>query len=171
MDRTKVKNYAPQARCDFIQAVADKAVIYGLSAEKNEPVVVKGNLAIVGSRAYPSSVAAKRKALEARIERNGFAQAMEALAYTWFNRFVAIRFMELHGYLDHGYRVLSNPDPAKSLPEILERAEHLSLPELNRDKVIELKLDGGREAELYELLLVAQCNALHSAMPFLFERI
>jgi hypothetical protein len=77
----------------------------------------------------------------------------------------------LHGYLEHGYRVLSNPDPARSTPEILDRAEHVELPDLNRDRVIELKLDGSKEAELYRMLLVAQCNALHSAMPFLFERI
>ena len=96
---------------------------------------------------------------------------MEALAYTWFNRLVAIRFMELHGYLDHGYRVLSHPDPAKPTPEILEHAEHVELPGLNRERVIDLKLDGTKEAELYRLLLIAQCNALHAAMPFLFERI
>src|SRR5436309_2318287 len=142
MDRTQVKNYAPRARRDFIEAVTDKAAVYGLSAEKIEPVAVKGNVAIIGSRAFPSSVGSKRKALEASIERNGFAQTMEALAYTWFNRFVAIRFMEMHGYLDHGYRVLSNPDPAKSIPEILDHAEHVSLPGLKKEKVIDLKLDG-----------------------------
>ena len=95
---------------------------------------------------------------------------MEALAYTWFNRFVAIRFMELHGYLDHGYRVLSHPE-GKTTPEILEHAEHVELPGLDKNTVIDLKLDGSKEAELYRLLLIAQCNALHAAMPFLFEQI
>lgn len=171
MDRTKLKNYAPQARRDFIRAVTDKAAVYGLSTEKLEPVTGGRDVAIIGGRAFPASVVAKRKALEQRIERNGFAQTMEALAYTWFNRFVAIRFMELHGYLDHGYRVLSNPDAAKPIPEILDHAEHVDLQGLKKDKVIELKLDGSKESELYQMLLVAQCNALHSAMPFLFERI
>ncbi len=92
-------------------------------------------------------------------------------AYTWFNRFAAIRFMELHGYLDHGYRVLSNPDPERPTPEILEHAEHVDLPGLDQTEVIDLKLDGTREAELYRMLLIAQCNALHATMPFLFERI
>src|SRR5690606_12529942 len=94
-----------------------------------------------------------------------------ALAYTWFNRLVAIRFMELHGYLEHGYRVLSNPDPSKTSPEILDHAEHVDLQCLKRETVVELKLAGNKEAELYRVLLVAQCNALSSAMPFLFERI
>ena len=79
--------------------------------------------------------------------------------------------MELHGYLDHGYRVLSHPDSNKTDPEILEHAEHVELPELDRQKVIDLKLEGNKGAELYRLLLVAQCNALHSALPFLFERV
>ena len=96
---------------------------------------------------------------------------MEALAYTWFNRFVAIRFMELHGYLEHGYRMLSHPDPTKTIPEILELAEHVDLPGLSKEKVIDLKLDVNKESELYQLLLLAQCHALHSAMPFLFEGI
>ena len=109
--------------------------------------------------------------LEERITRHGFEQTMEAMAYTWFNRFAAIRFMELHGYLDHGYRVLSHPDPEKPTPEILEHADHVDLPGLNQTTVIDLKLDGTREAELYRMLLMAQCNALHAAMPFLFERI
>lgn len=84
---------------------------------------------------------------------------MEAMAYTWFNRFVAIRFMELHGYLDHGYRVLSHPK-GKLTPEILEHAEHVDLPGLKKGKVIDLKLAGTKESELYRLLLTAQCNAL-----------
>lgn len=171
MNRTKIKNYAPQARRDFLQAVTDRAAFYGLTEKRLEPVTVQGDVALIAGRDFPKDVAQKRKALQERVERDGFGPTMEALAYTWFNRLVAIRYMELHGYLDHGYRVLSHPDPAKSMPEILEHAEHVELPGLNRDRVVILKLDGTREAELYRLLLVAQCNALHSAMPFLFERI
>lgn len=78
--------------------------------------------------------------------------------------------MELHGYLDHGYRVVSHPE-GKAIPEILEYAEHVDLPGLDRNKVIELKLEGTKEEELYRMLLIAQCNVLHSAMPFLFERV
>src|SRR5262249_42499544 len=137
-----------------------------------EPVKVQGDVAVIGGRAFPRAVAEKRKGLEAQVRSHGFDQAMEALAYTWFNRLVALRFMELHGYLDHGYRVLSHPDPDnKTDPEVLEHAEHVELPELDRQKVIDLKLEGNKGAELYRLLLVAQCNALHSALSFLFERV
>src|SRR5262245_26781033 len=171
MNRTKIKNYAPQARRDFIQAVTDRSAHLGLTAATIEPVTVQGDVAVIGGSAFPRAVAEKRKRLEAQVRSHGFEQAMEALAYTWFNRLVALRFMELHGYLDHGYRVLSHPDPDKTDPEILEHAEHVDLPELDRQKVIDLKLEGNKGAELYRLLLVAQCNALHTALPFLFERV
>lgn len=171
MNHAELKNYAPQARRDFIQAVTDRTAFYGVTAAKIEPVTEKGDVAIIGGHAFPASVVAKRKKLENRIKRDGFNQTMEALAYTWFNRFVAIRFMEIHGYLEHGYRVLSHPDSAKTIPEILELAEHVDLPGLSKEKVINLKLEGNKESELYRMLLLAQCHALHSAMPFLFEGI
>jgi len=170
MNRTNLKNYAPQARRDFIQGMTDRAAYFGLTAKKTEPVVVKGDVAVIGGRSFPIAVAKKRKVLEDRIKRHGFEQTMEAMAYTWFNRLVAIRFMELHGYLEHGYRVLSHPE-GKTTPEILEHAEHVELPGLKKEAVIDLKLAGNKEGELYRLLLTAQCNALHKAMPFLFEKI
>jgi hypothetical protein len=171
MNRTQLKQYAPQARRDFIAAVTDRAAYYGLTRDKIETITEQGDVVIIAGKPFPRHIAAKRKRLEERITRQGFEQTMEALAYTWFNRFAAIRFMELHGYLDHGYQVLSHPDPEKTTPEILEHAEHADLPGLNKAEVIDLKLDGTREVELYRMLLIAQCNALHAAMPFLFERI
>jgi len=170
MNRNKLKAYAQQARRDFIKAVTDRAAFYGLMKEKTEPIVEQGDVAIIAGKPFPQSVAKKRKTLEERIRQQGFGQLMEAVAYTWFNRFVAIRFMELHGYLGHGYRVLSHPEGARS-PEILEHAEHVDLSGIDRDKVIELKLEGTKEPELYRMLLIAQCNDLHRAMPFLFEEI
>jgi hypothetical protein len=149
---------------DFIQAMIDRAAYYGLTAKKIEPVVERGDVAVIAGREHPRAVARKRKQLEERIKRQGFEQTMEALAYTWFNRLVAIRFMELHGYLDHGYRVLSHPE-GKLTPEILEHAEHVDLPGLKKGKVIDLKLAGNKESELYRLLLTAQCNALMLLYP------
>jgi type I restriction-modification system DNA methylase subunit len=170
MNLSKLKAYAPQARRDFIQAMKDRAMFYGLTEAKIEPIVERGEIAVIVGREHPRSVAEKRRALEERIRRDGFIQTMEALAYTWFNRFVAIHFMELHGYLDHGLRVLSHP-AGRPTPEILEKAQHVDLPGLKKDVVIDLKLAGNKDQELYRRLLVAQCNALHQAMPFLFEQI
>ena len=174
MNKAAVRNYAPLARRDFLQAVTDRAAHFGLTATKTEPITEKGDVVVIGGRPFPKAVGGQRKALEARVKRDGFAATMEALAYTWFNRLVAIRFMEIHEYLENGeggasYRVLSHPE-GKPTPEILAKAEHVELPGLKKPLVIELKLDG-KETELYRLLLIAQCNALHTAMPFLFEKI
>ena len=76
-------------------------------------------------------MAEPRKRLEEQIRHDGFVQVMEAMAYTWFNRFAAIRYMELHGYLDHGYRVLSHPE-GRDQPEILDHAVDVDLPGLDQ---------------------------------------
>jgi type II restriction/modification system DNA methylase subunit YeeA len=170
MNTADIKRYAPQARRDFIAAVTDRAAMYGLTAQGSEPVTVQGDVAIIAGRAYPRSAAANRARLEERVQRDGFVQTMEAIAYTWFNRLAALRYMELHGYLDHGYRVLSHPD-GHLRPEILDHAADIDLPGLDRARAVELKLDGTKDEELFRLLLTAQCNALHQAMPFLFEKI
>ncbi|MDB4631886.1 BREX-1 system adenine-specific DNA-methyltransferase PglX [bacterium] len=170
METSQLKNYGPRARQDFIESVKNRAAVYGLLPTQILPMKEEGDVVIIGDRPFPRSVAKQRKRLEERIRREGFDQFIEAVAYTWFNRFVAIRFMELHGYLDHSYRVLSHPE-GESTPEILENAERVELPGLDKEKVVELKLDGTKDEELYRLLLLAQCNALHQAMPFLFEKI
>src|SRR4051794_31032196 len=130
MNRTKIKNYAPQARRDFLQAVKDRAAFYGLTADRIEPVTTQGDVAIIGGRAFPREIGAKRKALQERVERDGYGPTMEALTYTWFNRLVAIRYMELHGYLDHGYRVLSARDSTADRTDGTDRTTRgkLSVP-------------------------------------------
>ena len=170
MNKNKLKAYAPVARRAFIQAVTDRAHLLGLSEQKIEPMVLRGDVALLDGRAYPQNIAPQRDALVSWIKQIGFNQVMEAVAYTWFNRFTALRYMELHGYLKHGFRVLSSPS-GSNVPQILEQAAQVDLPQLKRDEVIELKLAGNRDAELYRKLLIAQCNALSDAMPFLFERI
>lgn len=172
MNTAQIKAYAPKARRDFIQAVTNRARLFGLAEDpKNiKPMVIKGDVALINGNAFPAAIGRLRERIEARIRKDGFAYVMEQVAYTWFNRFMALRYMELHGYLSHGYRVLSNRD-GSLIPEILDHAMDIDLPGLNRDEVIELKLAGNRDEELYALLIKAQCHALHNAMPFLFERI
>ena len=167
METKDLKKYAPQARTDFIEAVSAKAAVYGLLHNEIVPMQQGGDTVIIGDRAFPGVIANQRRELERQINELGYDQFIESIAYTWFNRLVAIRYMEVHGYLDHGYRVLSHPE-GKATPEILEHAERLELPGLDADKVIDLKLDGSKDDELYRLILIAQCNALARLMPFMF---
>jgi hypothetical protein len=180
MNKTHLKRYAPQARKDFIATVTGRAQLLGLSLGTGsaaglviaEPCTVQGDVALIAGRAWPARVQGQREALLQRMRRDGFAATLEAVAYTWFNRLAALRFMELHDYLGHGRRVLSNAEGG--LPEVLAHALELAeaghLPGLKADKVRELKL-ANHDGELYRRVLLAQCNALHSAMPFLFEQL
>ena len=171
MNTSKIKAYAVQARRDFIRAVSERANIYGIfSDDQIEPMEFKGDLAIIGERAFPKKVGELRERLVNRIKKDGFETVIRAAAYTWFNRLVAIRYMEIHDYLDHGYRVLSN-NGGSIVPEILEHAADVEFKGLDKKKVIELKLAGTKDNELYRVLILAQCNVLHQFMPFLFEKI
>lgn len=175
MNKAKLKSYAPQARKDFIAAVTARANLLGLSDKAGTlevaPAQTQGDVTVIAGQPWPAKVDGQRKQLITRIRKDGFAHTMEAVAYTWFNRFAALRYMELHDYLGHGHRALSSS--AGGLPDILTHATDLTneLPGINAAKVTELKLAGNRDGELYRMLLVAQCNALSRAMPFLFERI
>ena len=169
-NRNVLKRYAPQARLDFIQAITNRAAQFGITKDGNASGELQGELYILNGKAFPRSVANQRNRLISRIARDGFAQTMEAVAYTWFNRFLAIRYMEVHDYFDHGCRVLSNPN-GHAEPEILEKAASIDLPGVDRDEIVNLKLDGTKDEQIYRKLLTAQCNDLHRAMPFLFEKI
>lgn len=177
MNKAKLKSYAPQARKDFIAAVTARANLLGLSSKGGALEVAasqpQGDVTVIAGQAWPVKVHGQRQQLIARIQKDGFAQTLEAVAYTWFNRFAALRYMELHDYLGHGHRALSSTEG--TLPDILTHAGDLakngSLPGLNVPQVLDMKLAGNRDGELYRMLLVAQCNSLSNVMPFLFERI
>ena len=172
MNTSNIKSYAPKARTAFIAAMTKRAALFGIR-ESNmgiAPVEQKGDLALIGEQAFPASIIRPRAALVKKVEQLGFAQAMEQAAYSWFNRLCAIRYMELKDYLDHGLRVLSHPAQPGSF-QILDDCLDIDLPDLDKQRIAELKLDGNKDEELYRELLLAQCHALHQAMPFLFETV
>ncbi|HFM2357771.1 TPA: BREX-1 system adenine-specific DNA-methyltransferase PglX, partial [Escherichia coli] len=176
MNTSNIKKYAPVARKQFRDAVMQKLTTLGIDADK------KGNLQIAqatdlgdsvryGQFSLDKSLASRRERLVKRAEKQGYDVLVEHIAYTWFNRFCAIRYMELHGYLDHGFRMLSHPTLEGSfevLDHVPEVADALGL---DKSRLVEMKLAGDRDEELYRELLLAQCHALHGAMPFLFEAV
>ena len=175
MNTNNIKRYAPKARTAFIAAMTKRAALFGIRESSIpsmgiEPLEQKGDLALIGDRPFPASIIRPRAALVKKVEQIGFAQAMEQAAYSWFNRLCAIRYMELKGYLDHGRRVLSHPEQPSSF-QILDDCLDIELEGLDRQRIAELKLDGTKDEELYHELLLAQCHALHKAMPFLFEAV
>ena len=171
MNTSNIKKYAPQARNDFIAAMRKQAAKYGITADSILPAEQKGDLLLIGDQVFPLSVMKSREKLIKRIQASSFEQTIDYIAYSWFNRLCAIRYMECKGLLDHGRRVLSSADGSAGLPQILEECLDIDLPGLNASRVAELKLDGNKDEELYRELLLAQCHALNQVMPLLFEQV
>ena len=175
MNTNALKKYAIQARRDFLAAIADRAAQLGIAAPKGKvkeavisPAQVTGGAVVIDGISHPLAIAEARQRVVEAIEARGYRAVIEQVAYTWFNRFVALRFMELHGYLDHGLRVLSNPGDA-AVPEAVERLRELDLPTLDKAKAIELGMTGQQDEALLRMILLAQCKHLAPAMPWLFD--
>lgn len=166
INKSELKTYAIQARIDFIQAVKDKAAKFGIFDDHTVPAKEQGDMLIIDRMTYPRSIAGAYNNVLKKIRMYGYEEAMNEIAYTWFNRMVALRYMELHNLFNHGYKVIGD-----ERPEILIHANDVVLDGLNMQKVTDLLLAGNRDEELYAYLLQTQFAALNKAMPFLFEKI
>lgn len=165
MNKTAIKNFAIWARVTLLEAVKQKAYEYAITETgENDP-----NAQIVSGRPLTVQEKQQRRELIAQIESKKFDQVMEEAAYTWFNRFIALRYMEVNGYLPSRVRVFTN-EVGEFRPEILKEAMTVDLPGLEREKILELLEKQDNEA-LYKLLLIAQCNALSGSLPRMFEKI
>jgi type II restriction/modification system DNA methylase subunit YeeA len=179
MNTKNLKAYAPKARRQFIEAVKKRAAHLGVYADKISDVQLDGAVAIIEGRVFTRNQAQQRARLVSRIEaraaksyKERFDLFVREMAYTWFNRLAAIRYMELHDYLEHGFRVLSHPSNPDSLPEILGHASEVAdTLGLDKSHIIELQLAGDQEETLYRELLLGQCHHLFKIMPFMFEAI
>ena len=165
MDKTAIKKYAVWARKELISRVAQKAQQYGIM----ETEMVDAGADSVNGKVLSAEEMQQRRALIAQINEKGYQQVMEEVAYTWFNRFSALRFMEVNGYLPSHVRVFTDENNAFK-PQILAEALHLELDKLDKDKVYALK-ETEQTEELYKYLLIVQCNALNSILPGMFQTI
>lgn len=165
MDKNAIKKYAVWARKELISRVAQKAQQYGIT----ETEMVDAGADSVNGKVMSAEEMQQRRALIAQINEKGYQQVMEEVAYTWFNRFSALRFMEVNGYLPSHVRVFTDENNAFK-PQILAEALHLELDKLDKDKVYALK-ETEQTEELYKYLLIVQCNALNSILPGMFQTI
>ena len=164
MNKGAIQRFAIWARNELIAQVSQRAYQYGITKEG----CGEANAVTVGGRALTGDEQKQRKELVDQIRSKGYTQVMEEVAYTWFNRFIALRFMEVNNYLPSHIRVFSDASGAFK-PEILNDVLHLDLPGLDSGKVAEYIESNDTEA-LYRYLLLTQCNALNSALPVMFER-
>lgn len=165
MDKNAIKKFAVWARTELIARVSLKGVEYGITEDNIEDA----NADSVGGKVLTANEKKQRQALIAEIKDKGYKQVMEEVAYTWFNRFSALRFMEVNGYLPSHVRVFTDEEN-NFKPQIITEAIHMDLDGLDMEKVYELK-DAEKTEELYKYLLIVQCNALNKILPGMFQKI
>ena len=164
MNKNAIQKFAIWARNELIAQVSQRAYQYGI----DESGFGDASADTLNGRLLTAEEKSQRQELIKQIKEKGYKQVMEEVAYTWFNRFIALRFMEVNNYLPSHIRVFSDASGAFK-PEILNDVLHLDLPGLDSGKVAEYIESNDTEA-LYRYLLLTQCNALNGALPVMFER-
>lgn len=164
MNKSAIQKFAMWARTTLMEQVAQRAYQYGITKDGYG----EENAITVNGMALSSQEQSQRRELVREIQAKGYDQVVEEVAYTWFNRFIALRYMEVNNYLPSHIRVFSNAQGAFD-PEILKEALHIDLPGLDQSKVAEYIEKNETEA-LYRYLLLTQCNALNEGLPKMFEK-
>ncbi len=163
MDKNAIKKYAVWARNELIERVSQKADQYEISADADPTADSAHGVLLTADEKK------QRAALIAQVKEKGQDQVMEEVAYTWFNRFSALRFMEVNNYLPSRVRVFTDEEGAFK-PEILTEAIHLELKGLDMERVYALK-DANDDDALFKYLIITQCNALSGVLPGMFQKI
>jgi type II restriction/modification system DNA methylase subunit YeeA len=168
MNKTQLKNFAVSARRDLLEKVALRAKIFGIDEKNDLKMEEKFGQVFVNGTGYPWQMKTAFNSLASQLKTKGYEQLIEEAAYTWFNRIIAIRYMEVHDFLPSRVNILSSKT-GKSEPDILTLFETVDLDVDIPD--IKDKLNQGGTEEAYRKLFIAQCNALNKILPFLFEKI
>ena len=163
MNKNAIQKFAIWARKELIAQVSQRAYQYGI----DESGFGDASADTLNGRLLTAEEKSQRQELIKQIQEKSYKQVMEEVAYTWFNRFIALRFMEVNNYLPSHIRVFSDSTGAFK-PEILSDVLHLELPGLSREKVAEY-IESNDTEGLYRYLLLTQCNALNEALPRMFE--
>ena len=165
MNKIAIKNFAVEARVQLIEAVKQRAYEYEITEDGEN----RADLESIGGIVLTAEVKEQRRELISQIQHKGYTQVMEEAAYTWFNRFIALRFMEVNSCLPSKVRVFTDEN-GEFKPEILKQAMSVELDGLDKNKVLQL-LDAQANEELYKYLLITQCNELNRSLPEMFETI
>lgn len=165
MDKNAIKKYAIWARRELIARVSQKAAQYEVTEDSHENPDAQS----VNGRVLSDTERKQRGALIKKIDESSYEHVIEEVAYTWFNRFIALRFMEVNGYLPSRVKVFTDAEN-NFKPEILAEAIHLEMEGLVKEKVFAFKEANDTEG-LYKYLLITQCNELNAVLPRMFEKI
>jgi len=187
MNKTAIRKFAEWAREKLIEDIKYKAGTVGITengiAEKLPQSTSDTYFYDVGTKDYTKIFGIEIKQIDALVKaiqtrersyknyQEAFENVIEEVAYTWFNRLIAIRFMEVNDYLPSGVRVLSSENKAKKEPDLVTTPfdTDLKFTSYEQDKIIQLKDDNELD-ELFRMLFIKQCNKLHDILPDLFEK-
>ncbi len=170
MDKAKVIEFSNKVRDKLNAEVRSQAAYYGILPEEIHAVEEHADSVIINGKVFNSRIKNQRSQLVKQIREKGYEQVMEEVTYTWFNRLVALKFMEMNGCLPDQIKVFTSTDPNKPEPDLLTNALKLDFLNLNQDFVLDLKAEN-KDEELYKYLILKLCNYLNKIMPFLFEKI
>lgn len=162
MNKSKIQKFAVDGHKLLYKQIAQRAYQYGIE----EGNVGKADATEVHGRILSPLEKSQRAALIAEINANGYPQTIERVTYIWFNRIVALRFMEVNNYLPSHIRVFSDASGAFK-PEILNDVLHLEMEGLDKAQIAEY-IENNNTEELYRYLLLTQCAELKAALPDIF---
>lgn len=165
MNKTAIKNYAVWARNELIKQVTQKAYEYEVTKDS----VPSLNTVSVNGRLLSNEEKNQLNDLIVQVNKYGFIHVAEEIAYTWFNRFIALRYMEVNNYLPQKVRVFTNENN-EFKPEILTEAIHLDLDNLDKQKVFSY-IQNSNQEDLYKYLLLTLCNDMNKYLPDMFTSI
>ena len=165
MNKNAIKSYAVWARNELMKQVAQKAYEYGVT-ESSLPDYNTDN---VNGRLLSSDEKKQLNELINEVKKNGYKHVIEEVAYTWFNRFIALRYMEVNNYLPQRIRVFTNDDN-EFKPDLLTDAIHVELDGLDKQKVFDY-IEENKQEELYKYLLLTLCNDMNQYLPDMFTSI
>lgn len=170
MNKTALKTFATNARRELLKKVEARAMKIGITEDNIKKADIESSDAIfIDGRQLSKEEKIQRDRLIDRINQQGFKRVMEEVSYTWFNRFTALRFMEVNDYLPTKVRVLSSSNAESTEPDMMKEALALDL-DLDKEYIYELKMNNNSE-ELFKYLIIKHCNDLNRYMPFMFETI
>lgn len=179
MNKNAIKKFAIEARKKLIDSVTDKAGMLGITEKScSEPITKGADFGVYQTVAGTEVTLNKRQCeqrrrLVSQIESRGFEAVVEEVAYTWFNRICAIRFMEVNDYLPNRVRVLSSEKEGKMEPDLVTQAPDvdLDLTAQEKEEIINWKMSGTSEDtdKMFGKLFLKQCHQLHDILPGLFE--
>ena len=168
MNKSFIRSFAINARNELMERVQQKAYELGISEDKIKMARIESSDALyINGKALDPTQVKQRNSLIEEIRSRGYKLVIEEVAYTWFNRFCALRYLEVNNYLPSKTRVLSSTVPDSVEPDIMREALHLDL-DIDKNKVINFK-EVNDSNGLFKYLLIKQCNSLNKILPFLFE--